>query len=222
MNSDLTNVYAIIKKEFKEEIEHLGLQDSKELASFLHYNAHNEMFIGTDEYYYHNVNFKNLDTGRQSRIFREGILYFFPRGNDFIRSDNNITAFSIGSGTKSIKINENGLFVEKNDLNGNIITQCYDSAALDEISKNGLSVGGIDYIEDYIQRIGIQPDIIISASRDNEIFKLSITENGEIVKQEEMPLDKTRTLYSIYYEFMKSIGFYGDNFQRANKSGGPR
>ena len=47
MNNDLTNVYAIIKREFKEELEYLRLQKSRVLAAFLHYNAHNEMFAGT-------------------------------------------------------------------------------------------------------------------------------------------------------------------------------
>ena len=57
MNNEVTNVYDIIKREFKEEISYFGLENSRELVAFLHYNAHNEMFTGTDEYYYHNVNF---------------------------------------------------------------------------------------------------------------------------------------------------------------------
>ena len=49
MKNDLTDVYAILRKEFGEELRHFGLDNSKELASFLHYNAHNEMFVNTDE-----------------------------------------------------------------------------------------------------------------------------------------------------------------------------
>ncbi len=219
MNNELTNVYAIIKREFKEDIEYFRLQDSRELASFLHYNAHNEMFVGTDEYYYHNVNFKNLDTGKESRIFREGSLYFFPKGNDNITPDNNMTVFKIGQGTKSIKVNENGLFVEKSDLKGNVVTQYYDAAALAEISKGGLSAGNIDYIEDYIQRMGIQPDRIIAVDKKDGNLTLSVTENGEVVRQGQIPADNSRTLYSVYYEFMKSNNYYGNNIQQTNTSG---
>jgi len=218
MNNELTNVYSIIKREFKEDIEYFGLQDSKELASFLHYNAHNEMFIDTDEYYYHNVNFKNLDTGKESRIFREGSLYFFPKENDFITPDNNMTAFRIGKGTKSIKVNENGLFIEKSDLKGNVITQYYDMAALSEISKKGLAAANIDYIEDYIQTMGIHPDKIITVDKKDENLTFSEIENDEIVRQSQITINNSRTFYSVYYEFMKS-NYYYTNDKQTDKSG---
>lgn len=218
MNNELTNVYSIIKREFKEEIEFFHLENNRELAAFLHYNAHNEMFIGTDEYYYHNVNFKNLDTGKESRIFSEGYLYFFPKGNDLISPDNEMTVFSIQRGTKCIKVNRNGLFVEKNDLMGNIVTQHYDMAALTEIAKYGLSAGNIDYIEDNIQRKGISPDRIISVDNKDGILTFSVTENGEIINQNQVQVDKNRTFYSTYYEFMKANKFYGISGQEVEKS----
>ena len=169
------------------------------------------MFTGTDNEYYHNANFKNLDTGRKSRIFTEGYIYFFPRDNDLISPNNKMTAFSIEKGTKCIKINKNGLFIEKNDLKGNIVTQYYDMAALNEITKQGLSAGNIDYIEDYIQRIGISPDKIISATKNDDNLVISITENGEIIKQDQIQINENRTSYSIYFEYMKANNYYGIN-----------
>ena len=218
MNNELTNVYSIIKKEFSDALKHFKLENSKELASFLHYNAHNEMFTGTDDNYYHNANFKNLDTGRESRIFTEGYIYFFPKDNDLISPNNEMTAFSIEKGTKCIKVNGNGLFIEKNDLKGNIVTLYYDIAALNEISKQGCSAGNIDYIEDYIQRAGINPDKIISATKNDNNIVISITENGEIVKQDQIQVSENRTLYSVYYEFMKANNYYGVNIQQVDKS----
>lgn len=211
MNNELTNVYLIIKREFNDLLKHFNLENNKELASFLHYNAHNEMFTGTDDEYYHNANFKNLDTGRKSRIFTEGYIYFFPKDNDLISPNNEMTAFSIGKGTKCIKVNKNGIFIEKNDLKGNIVTQYYDMAALNEITKQGLSAGNIDYIEDYIQRTGISPDKIISATKNDDNLIISITENGEIIKQDQIQINENRTSYSIYFEYMKANNYYEIN-----------
>ena len=214
MNNELTNVYAIIKKEFKDVLEYFGLANSKELAAFLHYNARNEMFVGTDDNYYHNVYFKNLDTGKESRMFKEGYLYFFPKGNDTIEPNNRMTAFSIEKNTKCIRINENGLFVEKNDLQGNILTEYYDCNALEEIAKDSLSAGSIDYVENYIERLSIQPDRVFITRKNGDSLVLSTFENGEEIIHEEVPIDKNRTLYSIYYEYMKANNYYGDIIQR--------
>lgn len=214
MKNDLTDVYAILKKEFGDDLRHFGLDNSKELASFLHYNAHNEMFVNTDEEYYHNVNFKNLDTGKASRVFREGRLYFLPKGDDFLKPDNIINAFSIGRYLKSIVVNDNGLFVEKCDLNGNIITQYYDMAALSEIANHGLSFSNIDYIEDHIQGLGIAPDRVITVGRNNDHIMFSVVENEELIQQEQIDADEKRTLYSCYYEFMKANNYYDDTLQQ--------
>lgn len=214
MKNDLTDVYAILRNEFGEELRHFGLDNSKELASFLHYNAHNEMFVNTDEEYYHNVNFKNLDTGKASRVFSEGGLYFFPKGDGILKPDNKGKAFSIGRYLKSIVVNENGLFIEKNDLNGNIITQYYDMAALSEIANHNLSFDNIDIIEDAIQRLGIAPDRVITVGRNNDHIMFSVVENEEVIQQEQIDADEKRTLYSCYYEFMKANNYYDDTLQQ--------
>lgn len=219
MNNELTNVYAIIKKEFPEEVKHFGLDDNREVRAFLHYNAHNEMFIGTDEIYYHNVNFKNLDTGIESRIFREGSLYFFPKGDDLIMPGKTLNAFRIDRGTKSIKLNEVGLFVENNDLKGNIVTHYYDSAAVEAMLNHGLSAGLIDYVEDGIKNTGIQPDRIITAEKKEDGLVISVNENGEVVQQEQIPVDANRTLYSVYYEYMKVNNYYGLGVLTPSESG---
>lgn len=217
MMNDMTNVYEIMKREFPEDVQYFGISNNKELASFLHYNAHNQMFMDTDEYYYHNVNFKNMETGIESRMFREGSIYFFPKDNDYIENGNMMTAFKVGKGTKSININENGLFIEKSDLKNNVSTQYYDIVALDEISKKGLSAGNIDYIEDDIQRMGIQPDRIISVEKKDDNLVLSVTENGEVVRTGQTKADENRTLYSVYYEFMKANNYYGQpNYTQSN------
>lgn len=214
MMNDMTNVYEIMKKEFPEDVQYFGISNNKELAAFLHYNTHNEAFTGTDEYYYHNVNFKNLDTGKESRMFREGGLYFFPKENDLISTEYEMTAFKVDKGAKSINVNGNGLFIEKTDLKGHVSTQYYDSIALAEISKSGLSAGNIDYIEDNIQRLGIQPDRIISVDKKEDGLVLSITENGEVVRTTQTKFDENRTLYSVYYEFMKANNYYGQVAQQ--------
>ena len=218
MNSELTDIYSVLRREFGDVLEYFGLQNNRELAAFLHYNAHNEKFIGTNEDYYYNANFLNLDTGRQSRIFKDGFLYFFPTKNDRISNGNKMTVFSISRGTKCIRVNENGLFVEKNDLKGNIITKFFDRAALDEISEEGYTAGNIDYIEEYIDTMGINPDKIIHTEKKDGYVVFSIVENGEIVKQEKMPIDDSRTLYSMYYELMKSYSYYGDNIQQNSEN----
>lgn len=219
MMNDMTNVYEIMKREFPEDVQYFGISNNKELASFLHYNAHNQMFTGTDEYYYHNVNFKNLDTGVESRMFREGSIYFFPKGNADISTEYEMTAFRVGKGAKSINVNVNGLFIEKTDLKGNVSTQYYDSAALAEISKIGLAAGNIDYIEDSIQRKGIQPDRIITVDKKDDNLVLSVIENGEAVRSGQMKADENRTLYSVYFEFMKANNYYGQSLQQTQSNG---
>lgn len=214
MINDNTDVYAIMKREFPEDVKYLGLSDNKELASFLYYNAHNEMFLGTDEYYYHNVNFRNLDTGVESRMFEEGEIYFFPKNNDLVSTGNEMKAFKIGRGAKCINVNSNGLFIEKTDLERNISTQFYDSYALAEISEKDYSAGNIDYIEHYIEEMGIKPDRIISVDKKDNNLLLSITENGEVVRKGQAPADENRTLYSTYYEFMKANNYYGQSSQQ--------
>ena len=218
MNNELTDVYSVIRREFGAELEYFGLQNSRELSSFLHYNAHNEKFVGTDENYYHNVNFINLDTGKESRIFREGKLYFFPRGNDQLSPNRNLTAFSIGKNTKCITVNGSGLFIEKFNLNDKIITRYYDRAALEEIAKEGESAGDIDYIEDYIETMGINPDKMIMVDKKDGNITMSISENGEIVNQNQIKADENRTVYSAYYEFMKLNNYYGNSSYQSEAS----
>lgn len=174
------------------------------------------MFIGTDEVYYHNVYFKNLDDGKKSRMFRERKLYFFPE-KDIIEPNSDFIAFSIGKGTKSIRVNGNGLFIEINDLNGNIETYYYDNAALLEISKEGYSAGSIDYIEENIKRKGINPDRIIKTNKKEDKLIISVSENNEVIDQEEFLTDGSRTLYSIYYEYMKEKSYYDDIMMQTNK-----
>lgn len=218
MNNELTNVYAILRKEFRDVLGYFDLLNSKELAAFLHYNAHNELFVGTDDEYYHNVNFRNLDTGRSSRVFREGYLYFFPKTSDIIQPDNHITVFSISKGTKCIKVNENGLFIENNNLAGNILTEYYDNAALEALGKEGISAGNIDYIEDYIRRLGIQPDKIFVTHKENEELIVSTLENGEEVERMAFPIQEGRTFYSMYYENMKAKGYFSKGMQQENSA----
>ena len=210
MNYNLTDVYGIIIREFPEEIKHFKLQGNLELSAFLHYNAHNEQFIGTDEQYYHNVNFQNLDTGKYSRIFREGNIYFFPLNEDKIATGNNITVFSVGNGAKCIKVTDNGFYIEKTDLNGNITTEYYDKAALDYVSQLGLSAGCIDYIEAELRARGIEPDKTVTVTKKNNVVSISTTENSETVHRDQIPLESGRTAYSTYYEYMIANNYYKD------------
>ena len=215
MNSPMTDVYSIICKEFPDTAILFGIIDGndKEVASFLHYNTKNMMFENTDEYMYHNVNFKNLDNGKRMRVFTEGPIYFFPKGNDKIELGNDITVLKIDRGTKAININSNGLFIEQFDRNESIVTKYYDNAALEIISKQGLCAGNIDCIEDYIEKLEIAPDKVIYGDVKRETNKegfpvgKSITikevENNEIINSVNIPMDKSRSFYSVYYEYMK-------------------
>lgn len=219
MINETTDVYEIMKKEFGETVKHFHLMDNKEIASFLYYNAHNEQFIGTDEYYYHNANFKNLDTGVISRMFTEGPIYFFPKGNiDRISPDNKMTAFRIhDEEAKVIRINDNGLYIEMYNLKDkSITTYYYDVAALSSISEFGFSAGNIDYIDENITDKKYKPDKTIHAEMSEDGVYFSITENGERVLSEDIKVDSGRTFYSVYFEKMKSMGFYLDNSQRVD------
>ena len=82
------------KGSLKEALDILDCKTVGNQNLFLHYNTYNQMFKGTDDYYYHNVHFTNIDTGRDSYFFEEGSLYFFPTGNQRIESNNNLTAFN--------------------------------------------------------------------------------------------------------------------------------
>ena len=117
----------------------------------------------------------------------------------------------------SYKVEQN--FVEKTDLKGRISTQYYDYAALAEISKSGLFAGLIDSIEEYIQRDGIQPDRIISAEKKENNLILSVIENGEVVRNEQAKVDENRTVYSLYFEFMKANNYYGQSMQATRSNG---
>lgn len=191
MNHDLTDVFSILKKEYRSTFDFFHL-DNRIVASFLYYNAHNEYFTGTDEVYYHNTYFKNLDTGITSRAFTEGKLYFFPTGEaEQIKPREPKIGFSLGKTLKCIRVTENGLFIEEvqrgqPDL-ADIVVDYYDNAAVEEISKNGLSISNIDYIEDHIKRLGIKPDrrIIVSNFLNNHVdYTLEVEENGEVVRKE--------------------------------------
>ena len=222
MINETTDVYAIMKKEFKETVEYFHLMDNKEIAAFLYYNAHNEQFIDTDQEYYHNVNFKNLDTGKISRMFTEGPIYFFPKGNDdFIRSGNQMKAFKITDNeTKVIRVDDTGLYIEIYDLGTESIKTCYyDKHTLAALSEFGYAAGSIDYIEEKIADKGFKPDKIIHAftDLDGKMF-FSIEENNEVVISEDISLDGERTLYSLYYEKMKSMGLFLDDTQREGSS----
>lgn len=217
MNNELTDVYAIIKKELKEELEYYNLENNKELASFLNHNTYNEMFIGTDDVYYHNIYFKNLDTNKKSRIFKEGFIYFFPEGQDFITPDYDVKAFSIGKGVKCIKVNGNGLFIENTDLKENVKVDFYDIYALEEISKDGCSVANIDYIEDIIKNKGFSPDKTFTFNKKDGNIEYSVTEYGDTTVNHISNSDD-RALYSIYYEYMKLNKYYLDNSRNIEQS----
>jgi hypothetical protein len=210
MINETTDVYSIMKNEFSETVEHFHMMNNKEIAAFLYYNAHNEQFIGTDKEYYHNVNFKNLDTGKCSRMFTEGPIYFFPTGNDFVEPSNRMTAFRIHSSeAKVIRINDKGLFVEMYNFEDNsITTYYYDMSALASLSEFGYAAGSIDYIDEKIQERDFKPDKTFYAKKSADGIYFSIKENGETVFEEQKPLDENRTFYSVYFEKMKSMGLY--------------
>ena len=197
MNNELTNVYGIMKKEFKKELEHFGIENNRELASFLHYNAHNQMFIGTDDNHHHNVNFKNLETGRVYNMFKEESIHFFPKGPGVNLSTRDMSIFSINQGTKCIKVNSNGLFIEKSDLDTNIVTYYYDMIALIEILKKRFDADFFDHLEDYIQAMGINPDRIFMAQKKDNHFTISVIENDEIIEQNQVPLSEKNVIFNL-------------------------
>ena len=221
MNSVSTNIFNFIIEKFPITIEYLvqkqNLKLDKELKLFLHYNAHNEMYTDITNYKIHHI-FKNLNNGHKSKLFTDkGAICFLPEDKDTISADNKRTAFMINKNTKSIKINDNGLFIEANDLNGNIITLYYDIAALNEIYKHNLSFENITSIEKDIQKIGIYPDRIISANKRNDNLLVTITENGKIIKEEEIKKIRHATPYYLtYYEYMKLNGYYEDSVMHKN------
>ena len=219
MKNDVIDVFSIIKSrpEFKKVIDTFNLGNNKELEMFLHYNAHNEMPIESPDSRDRTIYFRNFDTDKVSKIVRGGYLHFIPKDEDVLSPANEMTAFAIGKGIKCVRINGNGLFIENIDLKGNIITQYYDMAALTEIGKEEISIIVLDYIEEYIKSIGIRPDRIISAERVNDrVVTMSIIENNEVVKRSQVKVDGDRTLYSVYFEYMKANRYYGDNIQVRN------
>lgn len=219
MNSELTNVYAIIKNYYKDIIEKFGLQDSRELSAFLHYNTINEMFIDTNDIgsEYPEINFRNLDTFKVSKAFVKENIYFFPLGNTVINNNTtDMKAFNISNVTRSVIINDNGLFIESNNLKDCIITKYYDNAALSQISKENIDINDFFNIESHIKNIGIMPDNIITAYLKYDNVEINIKENNEIISENIIYKGNDRSLYSIYYEFMKNKNFYERNNSKNN------
>ena len=221
MNNEKTNVYEILRQEYKEYTsrDYYWGSASKEISSFLHYNAKNQYFKGRIDG--ERLEFENMDTGKRSEAFQSSRIYFFPtRGQDFIKEDSDMTAFGIGRDKdnfiKMISVNDRGLFIEKYSNSGEqavITTLYYDKAAVKEIEKEHLSAGSIGYIEDSIGRLGIEPDQMIVAKKlyhENGEYStvISVVENEEIIKQEKIS-SENRTFYSTYYEFMKKDDYYG-------------
>lgn len=213
MNNELTNVYAIIKNYYKDIIEKFGLQDSRELSAFLHYNTINEMFIGTNDTgsEYPEINFRNMDTLKVSRAFVKENIYFFPIGNTIINNTTAMNAFNISNVTRSVIINDNGLFIENNNLQDSVITKYYDNAALSQISRENIDINDFFNIESRIKNIGIMPDNIITAYVKDDNVEIDIIENNETISHDIIYKGNDRSLYSIYYEFMKNKNYYEKN-----------
>ena len=212
MKNDTTDVYAIMLKEFPETSNYFRIPGNKEIESFVHYNAHNEQFDYAENAYGYFLYFKNLDTGRFSRLFTEGPIYFFPRmSEDIIEPENKATAFTIrGDSTRTIRVNDNGLYVEDYNLKDrNITVRFYDMAALKMIAEKKHCFASIDVIENYLDN-ECRPDKTINAEKIGDIVYFYVVENGEKVFEEEIPFGKDRTFYSVYFEKMKSMGLYLD------------
>ena len=221
MNSELTDIYRIINYYYKDVIKKYDLENSRELFAFLHYNAHNEMFLNTNDSdnEYPEINVKSLDSVKMSKFYVKNGINFIPTDKDVVKNNYNTVAFNISNGTKLIIINDIGLFVERSNLKNKIICEYYDNAALNEINRERIEMSEVQNIDNRIKMMGIMPDNIIKADLNDEEVDIEIIENGEPILQDRIKKGSNRTFYSIYYEFMKSQKYYGKELFKNNSIG---
>jgi len=220
MGYTIQDSFKIFQEEHPSTFEYYNIQNNdEEVRAFVYANMMDMRYDSIDNNYYHNVNFTNIVTGDKYRSFEEGYLYMFPY-NDMLEVGKPLNAFSISRELKSIRVNENGLFLEIDDRLGNVVTKFYDNEALRKIQENTLSCASIDYFEDNLARHNIVPSMIINASKEQDNVSFTIFRNGELVDMHSEKLENSREpVYKKYYEYMLRQGLFVDS-EKLNKSGG--
>lgn len=213
----IQDTFRILKEELPSTFDYYSIKDNdEEVRAFIECNMLDKSFSSIDNNYYHNVNFYDNKTGEEYRAFEEGYLYMFPK-NDMLKVGHNLNAFSISRELKSIRVNENGLFVETDDRLGNIVTKYYSKESLKKIEENTLSCASIDYIEENIANLGIKPNITINAFKQGSNMTVQLFDGDNLLDRRVTTLDNPNApAYKAYYDFMNDYKLYTDPVEYVN------
>ena len=137
MNNPDTDLPTILLNKFPEVIDKKDELACKNLNVFLTLNLYNEKYIGENNL---SIHFKNSITGKNSIACKpfskdKNSIQFVPYNDVHV---NEAIAFSIcNSYFTCIRINNEGMFIEKQDLHAhNLKTEYYDKISLEEIICN--------------------------------------------------------------------------------------
>lgn len=206
MNSNDTDVFEIIKKQFSDIFDQNDFDNNAELKSFIYYNTKNNAIMNSD---IGCVKLKNLEDKSESMIYaKDGKIYYL-----IVANISNYKSFCISSkGIKCIKTNENGLFMEEFKFKGNGVTKFYDSCAQDQMTMRNINLNDIDNIEYLIQNANIMPDMIISYQSCGDKMFFTVEENDEVMEDAVIECDKDKKAsYSTYYQYMRERNFFTDS-----------
>ncbi len=209
--------FRILKEEFPTTFNYYKIADNdNEVIAFIDSNMLDKSYTGMDFTFLHNVYFIDNKTKEKYRAFEEGDLYILPV-NEKIELGRNINAFCISKELTAVRINENGLFIETDDRLGNIETKFYSYEKLQEINNIGISCACIDYMEENLASYGINPTMIINASKEGTNVTFQMFAGDSLVDRRITPLkDSSSSCYEVYYNYMNEFGLYNDPVQYIN------
>ena len=209
--------FRILKEEFPTTFDHYKFSDNdSEVRAFIYCNMLDKTYSGIDFTFLHSVHFNDNKTNEKYRAFEEGDLYMFPF-NEKLEVGRNLNAFCISKELTSVRVNENGLFVETDDRLGNIVTKYYSNEKLKEISEKGISCVCVDYMEDNLASFGIKPSMIINSFKQGSNMTFQLFDGDTLVDRKVITLSDPNTpAYQAYYDMMNEYGLYSDPVEYLN------
>ena len=215
MNNESVDTYKLVEYGFGEQVSKYGL-NNKEFKEFLNCNTQNEIFTGVNEKVIYSLNFTNQNTGNLSQMINVGNkIWFIPADNQNIEKGNERVSFSISDKIKAIRLTERGLFLENINLSENSIrTEFYDN----NIVQSGFLDMYYSNIDDFENRMTYKPsEIIETYGRDDGYVSMILSDENTMVEMTKFEKSEQRTLYSTYYEYMQSQGYYKEAQQESTK-----
>ncbi len=239
-NTDLMDLFLNKFPKMKNERLKKGFE-IKDLRALLSLNSYNEEFVEVDKE--NNILvFKNLNTLRKSIAYMTTsktsgcyCFEFVPVNGSFspdVRQDNfEAKAFSFcNSHFTCIRINNNGMFIEKFHTRSKITTEFFDNEAINRILGDSDCIyyedklvkllkkldSSVEDLSDTIdKKYQLSPDLLIEALYYEPYFAtisyINFYKNGIMIDNAKDEFPDSIFPYAKYLNFMKEQGFYDDN-----------